>query len=881
MSPMITLRLIPPFLTMSVWIGGALLVAGQEAPTVYSTANEYVRLTLRADGCWGQLTDLRTGHDYCARVAPPVAAHVRVGDRDCPAVAAERDGQRLVLRFAETDARATLTVTTHPHHFVIEVCATEGDGVESLTLLDLPTTLTGAPEDPLSVCALALNLQTRVPELPRPVARPTALCYHRFGMVGARVALVVCPSEQLRTVLQEVVRKSVELPFSTIGGPWAQDYAVNRGSYLFDFGDLNEQTVDDWIKLARQLGIGQIDFHGGRSFRFGDCRPNPDIFPQGVASLKAVVDRLHAAGIKAGLHTYAFFLAKDTPWVTPVPDPRLGKDAAYTLAEPLTAEATLVPVREGLDGRSLNTGFFERNSLTLQIDDELIVYAGLSTEPPYAFTQCQRGALGTTPAAHAPGATVHHLKQCFFLFTPDPDSTLLAEVAQKTADVYNACGFDMMYLDALDGEGILGGNEYGWHYGSRFVFELFRRLDRHPVMEMSTFHHHLWYVRTRIGAWDHPNRSHKKFIDLHCASNAELARMFLPGHLGWWAVKTGTDIQSEPTFADDIEYLCGKCIAYDCGFSVMGVNPGNVNRVPVFSRQASIMRQYEELRHAGYFSAETRARLAEPGQDFTLSQGTDGRWQLRPAQYVKHKVEGWDDWTSRWQVENPYATQPVRLRIESLPSISPYHTPGSVAVTQFGAPDEFPDRAGNTGVSLELIPQADVTRDGLTSGALVGTRDGQVPRRAAWARLRKTFSPPLSLENHEGLGLWVHGDGKGEVLNVQLTSPPHVSFAISDHYVPIDFTGWRYVELVEPEGQRWCDYTWPYGGAYATFREQLDYRQVDSISLWYNNLPPAKMAASWAASRRRARRPCCSTARTQSPSPANRRGMCGRARASP
>ena len=38
-------------------------------------------------------------------------------------------------------------------------------------------------------------------------------------------------------------------------------------------------------------------------------------------------------------------------------------------------------------------------------------------------------------------------------------------------------------------------------------------------MEMSTFHHHLWCVRSRYCAWDHPNRSHKRFIDLHIAEN--------------------------------------------------------------------------------------------------------------------------------------------------------------------------------------------------------------------------------------------------------------------------------------------------------------------------------------------------------------------------
>jgi hypothetical protein len=553
--------------------------------------------------------------------------------------------------------------------------------------------------------------------------------------------------------------------------------------------------------------------------------------------MKAVIDRLHEAGIKAGLHTYAFFIAKDAPWVTPVPDPRLGKDGLYTLASDLPVDSVTVPVNESLEGRNLKTGFFERNSLTLQIGDELIVYAGLSKEKPYAFTKCQRGAHGTKAAAHAAGEKVHHLKQCFFLFTPDGDSTLLEEVAQKTADTYNACGFDMMYLDALDGEGILGGNEYGWHYGSKFVFELFKRVKKPPVMEMSTFHHHLWYVRSRMGAWDHPNRSHKRFIDVHCESNAGLARMFLPGHLGWWAVKTYTDIQNEPTYADDIEYLCGKCIGNDCGFSVMGVNPGNIDKVPVFGRLAGIMRNYEELRHAKYFDEAKRAKLAEPGKEFTLFKAEDGRWRLRPVQYAKHKVESLEDWTRIWRVENPYGQQPVRLRIEALPSIASYDSPGSTVVEDFSDTADFSERAANTGITADLRPSPGQVKVGAVSGAFTASNSGKVGKAAAWAKVGRKFDPPISLEKHEGLGLWVRGDGKGEVLNVQLTSPPNVSHGIGDHYINVDFTGWRYFELVEPEGERWQQYPWPYGGAYSMFREHVDYKQVETVSLWYNNLP--------------------------------------------
>ena len=59
-------------------------------------------------------------------------------------------------------------------------------------------------------------------------------------------------------------------------------------------------------------------------------------------------------------------------------------------------------------------------------------------------------------------------------------------------------------------------------------------------MEMSTFHHHLWYIRSRYCAWDHPTRSHKRFIDMHLEDNLRNRRMFMPGEFGWWALKSWT-----------------------------------------------------------------------------------------------------------------------------------------------------------------------------------------------------------------------------------------------------------------------------------------------------------------------------------------------------
>lgn len=796
--------------------------------------NEYVQYVIGSDGTNRHLIDKRTDTDHCA---PSPFARISKADHTYDATGVSHTDGRLTVHFGDSGVRATIGVTTKEHHFILEVLSVTGDRVEEFTFLDLSFN----PQSSFVGCALALNLQTKVPELPGPNTHLQAACYPRFGFTGAKVALIGCPEGNLRRIMQEVVDAAEDLPHSAIGGPRALDAEINRGSYLFNFGDLSEEKVDDWIGLAGSLGINQIDFHGGTSFRFGDCRPNPETYPRGLESLRAVTDRLHAAGIKAGLHTYAFFIDKNCPWVTPVPDPRLAKDATFTLTSPLASDDDTVPVLESTQDMSTTTGFFVRNSITLQVDDELITYTGISKEPPYAFTGCQRGACGTQPAAHAQGAQVHHLKECFGLFVPDGESTLYAEVAARTAQAFNEGGFDMMYMDALDGEDIVGGGENGWHYGSKFVFEIWKRLERPALMEMSTFHHHLWYVRARMGAWDHPTRSHKRFIDIHCAANESCRRMFLPAHLGWWSFKTWSGAQGEPTFPDDIEYLGAKCIGEGNGLSIMGVDPYTISEVPALPQLSAILKRYEDLRHAGHVPETIKAKLRVPGDEFTLTQTAQGDWTFRPIQYEKHKVERLEGWSNTWRTHNRFDPQPVQLRIQALMSAGPYDASGNIPLADFTDTGDFGDRNTATGITASLQPSSDRTKAGSVSGQYTASNPSAT-REGTWAEMRKVFAPPLNLEEHQGIGLWIHGDGGGELLNVQLRSPEHISGAIGEHYITIDFTGWRYIELIEPEGECYADYTWPYGHMYAIYRESVSYGQVETLSLWYNNLPPGGTA---------------------------------------
>ena len=677
----------------------------------------------------------------------------------------------------------------------------------------------------------------------------------RLGAIGLEVGRCtgILPTPALREVLKEAVTAAPGLPkhkdaaYPPIGGPWALDTPGNRGSYLFDFGSLTEATVDKWIELVHQLGFNQIDFHTGSSLRFGDCLPNPKLFPNGRDSVKAVIDKLHAAGIAAGLHTYAFFIAKDTPYVTPIPDPRLGKDATYTLAAALDAAVTEVPVNESTADVSLVTGFFARNSVTLQIDNELIVFSGVSKEAPFTFTGCTRGALGTQAAPHAAGAPVHKLKECFGLFCPDAESTLLAEVAANTADTFNACGFDMIYLDALDGEDILGGRENSWHYGSKFVYEIVNRLNRPALFEMSTFHHHLWCVRARMGAWDHPARAHKRFIDLHCAANNEGAGNYLPMNLGWWAVKNWQDgtaaVWSEPTYPDDIEYLLCKALGNGMSLSLMGVNPDNIGSMPLYQRLMPLFKRYEDLRHAGTVPESIKAKLRTPREEFVLETAEDGTPRFRPAAFHKHKVDSPDPWNAEWSVSNTFGQQAARLRIEALPSTAPYDSPDAVLVEDFADPAAFGLRKSAEGVQAGLERVTDLVQVGAASGRFTAANTRNTST-GSWAQIGRAAAPPMNLADKPALGLWVHGDGSGALLNLQVLSAGHTGAGgTSDHYITLDFSGWRYFTLVEFESERISDLGWPYGNAYSIYREHVDFGAVESFSLWYNNVPPGGSAA--------------------------------------
>ncbi|NOY81079.1 MAG: hypothetical protein GXP31_08750 [Kiritimatiellaeota bacterium] len=745
------------------------------------------------------------------------------------------EGQRLTATFASAGAEAVLKVDAIDAALHLAVEKVTGTDVTQLVFADLSLSREShAAGWGLSVAALnEFTLAIGHPGMGR-VGRATA--FSRFGFERGEAAVIVARRRRMREILKAVVESAPGIPKSRIGGPFAMDAPGAHGSYLFAGRNVTEANVDEVIELADRLGLNQINMN---AVRYGDWKPDATRYPAGRASLKRVIDRIHAAGMLAGVHTYSEFLSKSTPYVTPVPDRRLGVDAVFTLAAPLDASAETVPVVETTETMSATTGFFLRNSATLRIGDELIVYRGVSKTAPFAFTRCRRGALGTKIAAHAKGAKVYHLRECFGLFVPDGDSTLFDEVARNLADMINECGFDMLYLDALDGSDAVAGRAWAWHYAAKFTLEVFRHLKRPVLAEMSTFPHHLWYVRSRAGAWDHPNRSHKTFIDIHATANRKLEQIFLPAHLGWWRYKTWHSFSQEPTYFDDIELLGARCLGTGSGVSIQGVSPTTLRTVPALARLASITRQYEVLRRAKYFDAAVCEQLRRTGAEFALRQNEKGRWELRPSAYLRHKTTGDDDGSRRWIVANAYGAQVPFLRIQALHSVRPYDTPTDLVLAEFAEAGEFSSHKAVRAVRATLETATEPVKAGSTGAVLTAANTGK-PGAPSWARWSKVFDPPADLTGRQGMGLWVLGDGKGEILNLQLRSPVHLTYAYGEHYIKVDFTGWRYFELVEPDGEDYRNAVWPYRSWYAVYRSTPRYNAIRELNLYVNKVPPGE-----------------------------------------
>jgi len=838
--------------------------------------NEYFRYEITPEGKNLHFIDRQSNADYLKDDGISYCASVKKEGREYNVTGIALEGEILKLNFDEAGVSAELLVTKAEDHINLKVKNVTGDPW-SLTFMNVPLSLEGMSYEPFGACLLAMNLNTHVVQLPALQTFMKATCYSRLGMEGAEISMLGLPQKMVLPAIRDIVKGAEGIPFSDQGGAWAQMAKEGFGSYLMSGGGrLTEETVDEWIESCKSLGFNQIDNHGGGAFfKFGSFELNKEKYPDGWESFKRINEKLHEAGISSILHTYSFFIDKNSNIVTPVPNEGLGYFEGFTLAAPVDAGADEIIVNESTADVSTTTGFWVRNSTTLRIGNELIEFTGVTKSPPYKFTGCKRGALGTEALEHPANEKAFHLMEMFGRFVPGEDTELFTDIAKRTAQIVDECKFDGIYFDAADGSDLWGGEEFYWHYGPKFVFEVAKNLKKPVGMEMAGMTHLWWHYRSRWQAWDSPVRGYKRFVDIHLASiksdtykhgefmghtpvidklaRAEHSPLMLPLFLGWWRnYPWTTSPQVEMTHTDDIEYLCSKMIGNNAGLCVQGsVDKKAVEDVPLLGQLHAIIRQYEELRHKKYFSDSIRTILREPGKDFTLFQEQNGDWNFKPVVYNEHKVTGLSDGSGSWTVQNEFFQQPLKLRIQPLMSVKPFDDPSNILLTQYAA-NEFSNEGNATGVTGEVTASDDLPENAGAAINFSARSSGASPKEGAWIKMEKQFTPLIDLENNQALGVWIKGDGNGQLLNLRTGNPKHIGYAgvRGDHFIDIDFIGWKYFELVEVESERFSDYIWethletreiPEGfNVYNSYKGTVKMSSVDKLQFWYNNLPAKK-----------------------------------------
>lgn len=754
-------------------------------------------------------------------------------------VAAECKGKSMTLRFAN-GAELDLDVNTLPDCIIFTVRELRTNGTtEPATLLFAQIALYTNRE---SVClGMALNVETDGSDVPGIIPLLYAKTYSRIALKGCSYAVVATPKSEMRSIMQEITKKyTQDIPWINCAGAFAESAREMQGSYLMNLGDyvpggaITSQNVDRWIDMLHAIGITQVDFHGaeGKNFSFGDFEPYRKIFPEGRKSLREVIDRLHENGIKAILHTYSAQISTDSSLVTPRPRPELGYNRSFTLSEDIDTNTNHIRINEDTAEISLiHTGHYNSTRYVLW-DEEIIEFTALGD---HLLDKCIRGAFNTIPAAHRAGTSGHNLKTAYGIFLPDTDGPLFREVAQRTADIFNECDFDAFYFDALEAVRTLEGKEFDYYYATKFVYEVARRLKKAAGMEMSNMYHTLWYVRSRQGAWDRPGRAYKKYLDRHAEVN-RIARgkTLLPQNLGWWHL--GENCPSKPHMVDRIttdvyEYMGRIGLANDFSLSFQSLTPDMFHECEEVRRFADAIRKYEKLRLSEKLTQEEKERIRDTECLLRENEG------LYPS-YLPEGIAEFHHGEAKVVLDNPcLAQKPFLLRFEPLHSRSENYT-GAENVTYsaleaainpgLANPDGLESPPPNSSVPLMPTDRFEAirvitSRSAQGSVALEESPHGNAVRfkamcrkKIGYARFEQRFEKPLNLVGQYACGVWVHGDGKGEILNFQLRSLLLHGVGLCEKVLVVDFKGWKYFPLIENGTSKVMEHLWPY------YHRQLD-----------------------------------------------------------
>ncbi len=625
----------------------------------------------------------------------------------------------------------------------------------------------------------------------------------QFGIEPAGVGIIACPRARFEKSIERF-EHAAGLPSPRVDGVWAKISPAVKRSYLF-ITSFAEKDTDDVIAFARR---GRFDtiliVQSSWCSSTGHYLINTNNFPRGLESLKATFARFKRAGFKVGLHYLAPSIYPPDPYLTPVPDPRLVRDASADLAADVDAKATFIPTTAAPEKFPAQDGGYDGEGAVIQIGNELIRYTARSTTAPFGFSGCVRGLHGTAAAAHGRGERLTHLRKSYGYFLFDMDTTLLNEVADNLTRVVNALNADMVYWDGS--ERLQGDHGY---YNAKLQKAFYDRFkNKNMLLQGSSYSHYSWHIHARYASAD-GHGDLKGYLDERIPGFAGYRANLMPIDIGWYYVY---DVQAT---VDQFEYVLNKSLGFDSSISLQ-TSPKSIREHPYIDVIVDLISGYEKLRLGGTLPEATRAQLRVPQHDYRLVTAGRGQALQRVIYEPWRDIVALDGKTNVW--ETVVTDGPCRVGVDiQLPSRqwaapgASYRSEKSLALEDFGDPHVYDKMRG---VFPGVTHTFEVAAGGPEGGACA-IYGATSPARGGWSCVGRSFSTPLDLSWHKGIGFWLRGDGHGAQFKLQFRDGK----GATDYYIPNNYTGWRYHQLPRPE------------------KDPVDYHRVTSLSFYYNGLP--------------------------------------------
>ncbi|MDQ8153414.1 MAG: hypothetical protein P3B98_02025 [Gemmatimonadota bacterium] len=469
-------------------------------------------------------------------------------------------------------------------------------------------------------------------------------------VVGSAIALFLTPAAQALDAMERI-EVAEGLPHPTIDGVWFRKSPLFERSYMIS--DFGEAEVDQMIGYATRSGLYSL-YHEGPFKNWGHFVLDSARWPSGRPGLKAAVAKARAAGLHFGVHTLTNFINTNDPYVTPVPDERLAVTGISALVSAVDTRQTEIEVR--------SPEYFANdkhdNLHTVRIGAELIQYRAVTATAPYRLLDCQRGAFGTTPAAHAASATVgkllDHPYKVFF-----PNFAMQREVARNLADFLNETGVDHIDFDGHEGALASGQGDYALAVFASDVLSQVRHDLINGTSISKTFY---WHIGSYYN-WGEPwyGGFAESMQQYRIDNQALFARNFMPHMLGWYLL-------TETTTRAEMEWMLARAAGYGAGFAMVA-RPKALRGNPLTPQLLDAIREWESARTSRAFDSAQVARLKDPAREFHLERVADGAWRLyemamSPA-FTRTRVERQpgEPTHTEWRFDQPWDEQRLQFRL--------------------------------------------------------------------------------------------------------------------------------------------------------------------------------------------------------------------------